>query len=150
MPETVLDHLLSSLCSTANISRAEQVRPAAVLWTDHEGQWQGVAERLRPLLPELLILGDYAPAERRGPAIWIKCMLARTLDEADWPDNAVPILYLPGVSRTDLRAIQLSKCDVLEVLAKAREAFTTDEWKEMRDDTAFMDRVHALKSGRSR
>ncbi|WP_200237556.1 BREX-1 system phosphatase PglZ type B [Lamprobacter modestohalophilus] len=106
MPETVLDHLLSSLRNAANISRAEQVRPAAVLWTDHEGQWQGVAERLRPLLPELLILGDYAPAERRGPAIWIKCMLARTLDEADWPDHAVPILYLPGVSRTDLRAIE--------------------------------------------
>jgi hypothetical protein len=106
MPDTVLDHLLSSLRNAANISRAEQVRPAAVLWTDHEGQWQGVAERLRPLLPELLILGDYAPAERRGPAIWIKCMLARTLEEADWPDNAVPILYLPGVSRTDLRAIE--------------------------------------------
>ncbi len=28
-----------------------------------------------------------------------------------------------------LRAIQLSKRDVLDVLAKAREAFTTDEWK---------------------
>ncbi|MBK1617210.1 TIGR02688 family protein [Lamprobacter modestohalophilus] len=30
-----------------------------------------------------------------------------------------------------LRAIQLSKRDVLEVLAKAREAFTTDEWKAL-------------------
>ncbi|MEA1053276.1 BREX system Lon protease-like protein BrxL, partial [Lamprobacter modestohalophilus] len=30
-----------------------------------------------------------------------------------------------------LRAIQLSKRDVLEVLAKAREGFTTDEWKAL-------------------
>ncbi|MBK5939635.1 protease Lon-related BREX system protein BrxL [Halochromatium roseum] len=30
-----------------------------------------------------------------------------------------------------LRAIQLSKRDVLEVLAKAREAFTSDEWKAL-------------------
>jgi len=30
---------------------------------------------------------------------------------------------------TSLRAIQLSKRDVLEILAKARETFTTDEWK---------------------
>ncbi|MBK1629589.1 hypothetical protein CKO31_02305 [Thiohalocapsa halophila] len=38
--------------------------------------------------------------------MWIKCMLARTLDEADWPATAVPIIYLPGVSRSDLRAIE--------------------------------------------
>ena len=106
MTETVLDRLLDSLRSAANVSRAEQVRPAAVLWTDHDGQWRAVAERLREMIPELLVLGEHAPAERRGPAIWIKCMLARTLEEADWPASAVPIIYLPGVSRADLRAIE--------------------------------------------
>ncbi|NEX20186.1 hypothetical protein G3480_07645 [Thiorhodococcus mannitoliphagus] len=60
------------------------------------------------MIPELLVLGDHAPAERRGPAIWIKCMLARTLEEADWPTTAVPIIYLPGVSRADLRHRDLS------------------------------------------
>ena len=106
MPDTVLDRLLASLTAAANVSRAYQVRPAAVLWTDHQGQWRSVANRLRDMLPQLLVLGDHDPAERRGPAIWIKCMLARTLDEADWPANAVPIIYLPGVSRADLRAIE--------------------------------------------
>jgi hypothetical protein len=106
MSETVLDRLLDSLRRAANVSHAYQVRPAAVLWTDHEGQWQRLSERLREMLPELLILGEHAPAERRGPAIWIKCMLARTLEEADWPATAVPIIYLPGVSRADLRAIE--------------------------------------------
>jgi hypothetical protein len=106
MSETVLDRVLSSLTAAADVSRAWQVRPAAVLWTDHDGQWRGVAERLRGVLPQLLTLGDFAPAERRGPAIWIKCMLAGTLEEADWPAGAVPVVYLPGVSRADLRAIE--------------------------------------------
>ena len=106
MTETVLERVLDSLRSAANISRAYQARPAAVLWTDPEGQWQRLAERLRELLPELLTLGEHAPAARTGPAIWIKCMLARTLDEAAWPATTVPILYLPGVSRLDLRAIE--------------------------------------------
>ncbi|EIC19843.1 BREX-1 system phosphatase PglZ type B [Thiorhodovibrio frisius] len=106
MTETVLDRLLDSLRSAANVSRADQVRPAAVLWTDQESQWRPVAERLREMIPELLMLGEHAPEQRCGPAIWIKCMLARTLEEADWPASAVPILYLPGVSRADLRAIE--------------------------------------------
>ncbi len=97
--------------STASIpalqsSEDSEAQCIAAHWTDHEGQWRGVAARLRGLLPELLTRGDFAPEERRGPAIWIKCMLARTLDEADWLAGAVPILYLPGVSRADLRAIE--------------------------------------------
>jgi hypothetical protein len=67
MTETVLDRVLDSLRSAGNISRAYQVRPAAMLWTDHEGQWRRLAERLRAMLPELLMLGDHAPEERRGP-----------------------------------------------------------------------------------
>jgi len=73
-----------------------------VLWTDQDGQWQGLARRLRELLPHLLVVGDFDPAQRRGPAIWLKCMLARTLEAADWPDDTVPVVYLPGVSRSDL------------------------------------------------
>jgi len=33
-------------------------------------------------------------------------MIARTLPEADWADNVTPILYLPGVSRQELRAVE--------------------------------------------
>jgi hypothetical protein len=106
MSGTVLDQLIASLTSAANVSRAYQVRPAAVLWTDHDGQWRGLAERLGEMLPQLLLFGDYAPAEGRGPAIWIKCMLALQLEQADWPTKSVPIIYLPGVSRADLRAIE--------------------------------------------
>lgn len=106
MTDTILDRLVASLTVAADLSRAYQMRPAAVLWTDHEGQWRGLAERLGEMLPQLLLFGDYAPKESRGPAIWIKCMLARQLEDADWPAKSVPIIYLPGVSRADLRAIE--------------------------------------------
>ena len=55
--------------------------------------------------PGLLTLGPYVPEERSGPAIWLRCMLERTLSAADWPEETVPVLYLPGVSRRDLRAV---------------------------------------------
>jgi hypothetical protein len=106
MQETILDRLTESLSGAANISRAAQARPAAVLWTDQDGQWQGTAARLREMLPHLFTLGDYKPAERQGPAIWLKCALARVLEEPDWPSGVVPVVYLPGVSRADLRAIE--------------------------------------------
>ena len=35
----------------------------------------------RQLLPRFLTLGAYNPASRIGPAIWLKCMLARALRE---------------------------------------------------------------------
>ncbi len=85
---TVLDRLLDSLKSAANYSCAYQVRPVAVLWTDHEEQWAGLVDRLRAFLPQFLLLGDYAPNERCGPAIWIKCS-----------DGGIPVGSQPGKRR---------------------------------------------------
>jgi hypothetical protein len=45
------------------------------------------------------------PAACQGPALWLKCMIARTLPEANWPEDAVPVICLPGVSRQELRAV---------------------------------------------
>jgi hypothetical protein len=80
--------------------------PAAILWTDKDRQWEPLLPRLRQLLPQLLTLGAYDPASRTGPAIWLKCMLARALPEANWPADVVPILYLPDVGRQELRAVE--------------------------------------------
>lgn len=103
-PGTVLDELLRALGRARAHNPDDQVPPAAILWTDKEGQWEPLAPRLRDALPEFLTLGEYDPPNRTGPAIWLRCMMARTLPEADWPVEAVPILYLPGVSRHELRA----------------------------------------------
>ena len=53
---------------------------------------------------ECVVLGDYAPARRTGPAVWLRCVVDRTLDEPALPDDRPPIVYLPGVARQDLRA----------------------------------------------
>ena len=103
---TVFDALVASLQAAAQYDRNDQAAPAVVLWTDRDGQWRPLLPRLRLALPQLLTLGDYDPAAKTGPAIWLRPMIARTLPVVDWPDDIIPILYLPGVSRHHLRAVE--------------------------------------------
>lgn len=103
---TVLFELLRALVRAGEYNSQDQSGPAAILWTDVDRQWERLVPRLRAALPQFLTLGPYAPGERTGPAIWIRCMIERTLPEADWPADAVPILYLLGVSRHELRAVE--------------------------------------------
>ena len=85
--------------------------PAALLWTDPDGQWRPLVPALMKALPELHALGDYAPGERRGPVIWLKCIVERTLPGAGPEADAAPILYLPRVGRQTLRAAD--DCDAM-------------------------------------
>lgn len=78
--------------------------PAALLWTDADGQWTPLLAGLRAVLPQVYTLGDYAPGARTGPAIWLRCVVDRALADATVPEGLVPILYLPGVTRQELRA----------------------------------------------
>src|SRR5205809_5263180 len=66
---------------------------------------------LQKKFPALLINGNYEPHERKGPAIWLKCMVMRKLPEANWNKNEIPIIYLPGVSKTDFKNIQKANLD---------------------------------------
>jgi len=102
---TVFDALLASLDEAATFNASDQVTPAALLWPDKERQWTHLAPKLRDILPHFITLGDFAPELKTGPSIWLKCMVARTLPEANWSAETVPILYLPGVSRQELRAV---------------------------------------------
>src|SRR5690606_22277277 len=52
----------------------------------------------------LLVFGAYNPEQRSGPAIWLKCAIAGLLNELAF--DGVPVIYLPGVGRADLRAIE--------------------------------------------
>lgn len=78
-------------------------RPVAILWTDLTGEWTTIIGALKAVLPELFVLGKYDPAQGRGPAIWLKCIVDRTVPEAPTA-GVVPVLYLPRVSRQELRA----------------------------------------------
>src|SRR5690554_562451 len=99
----VLDHLLKSIRSAAVYNPEIQVAPSCILWPDRERQWENVIARLQAEMPELLVLGDYNPEERTGPAIWLRCVIAGTIEDIDITGNTPPIIYLPGVSRQDLR-----------------------------------------------
>ena len=104
---TVVEELAAALdAEAASFNPGDVVRPAAVLWADQPAQWGPVVPLLRPLVPHLLALGDYDAERRTGPAIWLRCMVERTLDAPRLPDDTTPILYLPGVSRQELGAAQ--------------------------------------------
>jgi hypothetical protein len=102
---TVLDAILQSLSRAGEYNRDDQVAPAVILWPDKERQWEPVLPVLRERLPHLLTLGPYAANCKTGPAIWLRCMISRALPEANWSEKTTPILYLPGVSRQELRAV---------------------------------------------
>lgn len=104
--KTVVEALVHSLESAARFNPNDVVRPSVVLWTDHDAQWQPIIPQLRRLLPQLLTFGDYDPELRSGPAIWLRSVVDRALPEVEIPDRATPIVYLPGVSRQELRAVQ--------------------------------------------
>ena len=103
---TVIEALVRSLESAARYNPNDVVRPAAILWTDHDAQWQAIIPQLRRLMPQLLTMGEYAPDQRTGPEIWLRCVIDRTLEHPEIPDGKTPIIYLSGVNRQALRAVQ--------------------------------------------
>src|SRR3990172_1110418 len=83
---TFRDALLEAMRRAGSYNRNDQAPPAAVLWTDKERQWEPLLPLLREQLP-LLSLGPYKPAERTGPAYWLRCMIAGTLAEDRLPEK---------------------------------------------------------------
>src|ERR1043166_5904420 len=101
-PESVFAALLASLQKAADYNRDDMVPPAAILWPDEKREWERLVPRLRLVLPHFLLFGPYDKANRSGPAIWLRCVLAGKVPELAWAPGTVPIIYLPGVSRSTL------------------------------------------------
>src|SRR5665811_158167 len=102
-----IEHLTRNIRETCiNYSPDVQVAPSCILWPDSDRQWEEVIRTLQNELPELLILGEYDPEKRTGPAIWMRCVIARKSKDLELPGDKKPIIYLPGVSRQDLRAVE--------------------------------------------
>jgi hypothetical protein len=110
------DLLIKAIRDAAVHNPEVQAAPACILWTDRDRQWETVIPLLQAELPELFILGDYAPDKRIGPAIWLRCVIAGRGDHA-LSKTHPPIFYLPSVSRQDLRAVE-SCPDHLKPLAE--------------------------------
>jgi len=67
----VLAQRLQECLRQRGVETVDRRRLVAVLWTDKTGEWTTLIEALQGVMPELLVLGDYDPALRRGPAIWL-------------------------------------------------------------------------------
>jgi hypothetical protein len=77
----------------------------AILWTDKDRQWEGLIPLLVERLP-IFVLGEYNLELRSGPAYWLRCVIAGAFPDLFTPDKIVPILYLPGISRQEIRAVE--------------------------------------------
>lgn len=106
MKFSIYDKVLTALKQAENHNSQVMVKPEVILWPDPDAQWIEVIGVLQQKLPHLLVYGSFEPSKNQGPAIWIKCMVARALPEANWDAEAIPIIYLPGVAKTDLRNVE--------------------------------------------
>ncbi len=106
MSETLGQYLVTALRGSAQAyALGDQIAPCAVLWPDPERLWEAIMPELQPLIPELFLLGGYAPEKRTGPALWLRCIEARIVDGAPGA-GVTPVFYLPGVSRERLRVAE--------------------------------------------
>ena len=101
--ETTLGSLVRALRLKAETIDGQA--PAAVLWPDPQREWRPLIGPLRERMPELLVLGKYDVAARSGPAIWLRVVVEGALGGSESTGTRRPaVLYLPGVSRQQLRA----------------------------------------------
>ena len=103
MSDTVLDRIAGCLHAALAYNANAQAAPVALLWPDESGQWEPAIHRLGEHLP-IVSLGEHNPAARRGPAYWVRCVVAGTVDVG--LSERPPIVYLPGVPRSALRAVE--------------------------------------------
>ncbi len=73
---TPLEALRDSLIGAGRYNPDDVVAPVPILWTDPDRQWEGIIPRLQAFMPEFQVLGEYGPARRTGPAIWLRCIEA--------------------------------------------------------------------------
>lgn len=131
---TLLESVKLSLLHAGRYNRSDMVGPAVILWTDSDNQWVPLVDQLRPFMPELFTLGEYEPGKKTGPAIWLRCVIERSLPDVDLPEDATPIIYMPNVSRQTLRAVE--ECpDTLKPLVELQYRGTVWTQRNGRDWT---------------
>ena len=103
MTAVVLDRVLGALDGALAFDGNVVTAPIAVLWPDEARQWEAAISELQRLRP-VVRYGAFEPARHQGPAYWLRCVIASTL-ELEGPPAGVPIVYLPGISRDSLRSL---------------------------------------------
>ncbi len=100
---TVVQHLCDKVRACgSNVGGSSA--PAAILWTDPHRHFAPAMPLIKQHLPELIELGAFSSEDWRGPAIWVRCLVDGTLPRRPEAADRVPIVYLPGIARQQLRA----------------------------------------------
>jgi len=105
LADTFHEMLVKALEAAGDYNTADQVAPVEILWTDKDQQWEELIPILAERLP-IFSLGEYNLESRSGPAYWLRCVIAGAFPEIFTPGEKIPILYLPGVSRQEIRAVE--------------------------------------------
>lgn len=108
---TVGDALAALITDAVKVNHNVQSKPVAVLWPDPDRQWSAAIGYLRKKIPSLVTIGSYEPSLAQGPAIWLKCAVAGFIPEVPVSDSPA-VVYLPGISRSDMRAIESCSRDL--------------------------------------
>ena len=111
MKHSIYNKVVEALHQARMHNSSIMVKPEVILWPDPDRQWEVVIPVLQETFPALLIYGTYDQLKRQGPSIWLKCMVSRVLPEARWAANETPIIYLPGISKNDLKNVQNAGLD---------------------------------------
>ncbi len=98
----VLDILTSKVRALSDYNPNAEIKPTVILWPDKDCRFEKSIPNIQKSLPELLVLGDYNPEKKTGPAIWLRCVIAGTV-ETTIPEGKTPIIYMPGIGRDRFR-----------------------------------------------
>ncbi|UUX92491.1 BREX-1 system phosphatase PglZ type B [Methanoplanus endosymbiosus] len=125
MPGKFIEEVKKAILSAASDYDRERLSaPVALIWTDHNREWEPVVEKLvKDHGMPIATFGSYDPEEFKGPAIYIRCLISHNLNGGSFgaadvsPDSGVsdesgipgfpkegtPVIYLPGYSKDVLR-----------------------------------------------
>ncbi|MDC3332014.1 BREX-1 system phosphatase PglZ type B, partial [Ilumatobacter sp.] len=110
MSDTVLDRIAAALGHASAFDPNAVVAPIAILWPDETRQWESLISELQATQP-IITFGPYDLASRQGPAYWLRCVIAGTIELDDAPAGT-PIVYLPGISRDAIRSLHEASSDL--------------------------------------
>ena len=111
MSHSIYDKVVQALNQAKQHNGNIMIKPEVILWPDPELQWASIIPVLQQSNPALLIYGVYDQSRKQGPAIYLKCMVAQALPGANWGESETPVIYLPGISKNDLRNVQNAGLD---------------------------------------
>lgn len=98
--------LVDTIRRSGLFNKNDQTAPVAILWTDKDRQWEALIPRLRDAISILTFdPTGFDPAHHSGPAYYLRCLLDGSLLE-DISRDEIPVIYLPGVSKQEMRAVE--------------------------------------------